>query len=83
MTSPERPNPAEALAVTALSIIGYEREMGGPGEIQVFIKYDPDCHPVILDDLPNRTVEDFRSSIEDQGVDMQAFDEAMRLLEDT
>lgn len=81
MISPEQPNPAEALAVTALSLIGYEREVGGPGELQVFIKYDP-VHPVILDDTPNRTAKDFRDTLTEQGVDMKAFDEAMRLLED-
>ena len=68
------PNPLSALAAAALATMGYVREWGEPGTVQLFVKYEADgSNAVMLHDSEFLTAEDIVDSLEEQGVDMAAF----------
>ena len=71
---PERRNPLSAVAAAALVQIGYVREWGEPGGLQLFVKYeDARAHPVALPDHESLTGADLVESLTEQGVPMAAF----------
>ena len=68
------PNPLSALAAAALATMGYLREWGEPGALQLFVRYEDDGgHAVMLHDSESLTAEDIVDSLREQGVDMRAF----------
>ncbi len=68
------PNPLSGLAAVVLTTIGYVREWGEAGGLQLFIRYgEAGCHPVVLQDSEHLTAEDIVKSLNEQGVDMVAF----------
>ena len=69
-----QPNPFVAVAAATLTLMGYVREWGGPGQLQIFVKYgegDPYPHVVQLQNAGTR--DDVADSLEEQGVDMPLF----------
>lgn len=77
------PNPLAAIAAAALVAMGYVREWGEPGGLQLFMKYeDAGSQPVVLQDTESVTAEDIADSLEEQGVDMTAFFAAIERLDE-
>ncbi len=63
--------------------MGYVREWGEPGGLQLFMKYeDAGSQPVVLQDTESVTAEDIADSLEEQGVDMTAFFAAIERLDE-
>ena len=54
--------------------MGYVREWGEPGGLQLYMRYEDDgAHPVVLQDTESLTAEDIVDSLEEQGVDIPTF----------
>lgn len=63
--------------------MGYVREWGEPGGLQLFMKYEADgSQPVVLQDTESLTAEDMVDSLEEQGVDIPAFFAAIESLDE-
>lgn len=78
-----RPNPFVAIAAATLTLMGYAREWGGPGQLQVFVRYgEGDAYPHVVQLQDAGTPDDVTDSLEEQGVDMPLFFAIIRRVAD-